>query len=237
MSSFKQPLRYRRMRSRIPTLLHNIYDQSTSLSLYRLPVAPSERGTKETTHETHDPSQSRDSLTLPRSLHRGPSFAAQPSATDAATHASTAKSNVATRPAMKCLGDLRDFNSQMSKDGHWLGASRYGYGYPMDGLGYRYPMRGRGAMHGDRAATDNGYMSARLVTRCERSSRRPTFSPGMARNSHARMCLPSRVLSTKPMWPIFKTAKRQQTYLTGGSSRSPRRSPSPATARLSDRTN
>jgi hypothetical protein len=60
----------------------------------------------------------------------GPSFAAQPSATDAATHASTAKSNVATRPAMKCLGDLRDFNSQMSKDGHWLGASRYGYGYP-----------------------------------------------------------------------------------------------------------
>jgi len=133
---------------------------------------------------------------------------------------------------MKCLGDLRDFNSQMSKDGHWLGASRYGYGYPMDGLGYRYPMRGRGAMHGDRAATDNGYMSARLVTRCERSSRRPTFSPGMARNSHARMCLPSRVLSTKPMWPIFKTAKRQQTYLTGGS-RSPWRSPSPATARLS----
>ena len=59
----------------------------------------------------------------------GPSFAAQPSATDAATHASTAKSNVATQPAMKCLGDLRDFNSQMSKDGHWLGASWYGYGY------------------------------------------------------------------------------------------------------------
>jgi len=59
------------MRSRIPTLLHNIYDQSTSLSLYRLPVAPSERATKETTHQTHDPSQFRDSLTLPRSLHRG----------------------------------------------------------------------------------------------------------------------------------------------------------------------
>ena len=129
MSSFKQPLRYRRMRSRIPTLFHNIYDQSTSLSLYRLPVAPSERATKETTHQTHDPSQFRDSLTLLGLCIAGPSFAAEPSATDAATHASTAKSNVATQPAMKCLGDLRDFNSQMSKDGHWLGASWYGYGY------------------------------------------------------------------------------------------------------------
>jgi sporulation protein YlmC with PRC-barrel domain len=44
----------------------------------------------------------------------------------------------------------------MSRDGHWLGGSRYGYGYPMDGLGYD-----RGGMRGRRTATATGYMNAR----------------------------------------------------------------------------
>lgn len=87
----------------------------------------------------------------------GPSFAAQPSTTGTTNHAPTAESNVATdKPATKCLGDLSDFDSEMSKDGHWLGGSRYGYGYPMGGLGF-----GRGMMRGDRAATETGYMRAR----------------------------------------------------------------------------
>jgi sporulation protein YlmC with PRC-barrel domain len=43
-----------------------------------------------------------------------------------------------TKPGLKCLQDLRDFTSQMGKDGYWLGGSLYGYGYPVGEFGYGY---------------------------------------------------------------------------------------------------
>jgi sporulation protein YlmC with PRC-barrel domain len=87
----------------------------------------------------------------------GPSLAAQPSAKGAATHTFTTKSNAATaKPATQCLNDLSDFNGRMSKDGHWLGGSGYGYGYPMGGPGYA-----RGAMRNNDSAASTGYMNAR----------------------------------------------------------------------------
>jgi sporulation protein YlmC with PRC-barrel domain len=87
-----------------------------------------------------------------------PSFAAQPSATGATRHdTSSANGNAAmAKPATQCLGDLSDFNSQMSKDGHWLGGSRYGYGYPLGGFG-----SARGAMRNNGSAASTGYMNAR----------------------------------------------------------------------------
>ena len=57
--------------------------------------------------------------------------------------------------AEACRTDLRDFDAQMQKDGHWLGASGYGYGYPVGGLGYGYPMGSYPV------GTLNGYQSAR----------------------------------------------------------------------------
>jgi sporulation protein YlmC with PRC-barrel domain len=53
-----------------------------------------------------------------------------------------AASAAATPTADKCLTDLSAFDQQMEKDGYWLGASGYGYGYPMGGYGYGYAMGG-----------------------------------------------------------------------------------------------
>ena len=53
---------------------------------------------------------------------------------------SGAASVAATQTVNKCLGDLSAFDQQMEKDGYWLGASGYGYGYPMGGYGYGYAM-------------------------------------------------------------------------------------------------
>jgi len=68
-----------------------------------------------------------------------------------------AKNVSATKPAEKCLNDLRVFGDQMEKDGHWLGGAGYGYGYPMGeiGYGYSYPVGGASA------AAATGYMDAR----------------------------------------------------------------------------
>ncbi|AMN39726.1 PRC-barrel domain-containing protein [Rhodoplanes sp. Z2-YC6860] len=84
-----------------------------------------------------------------------PLLAAEPSATGAANQPSPgAKSAAATQPAEKCLSDLRAFNSQMEKDGYWLGGSGYSYGYPLGEPGYGYRM-------GDSPASTAGYHNAR----------------------------------------------------------------------------
>ena len=72
-----------------------------------------------------------------------PLLAAPPTATDTVSHPSSVDKNIsAAKPAEKCLSDLHAFDSQMQKDGYWLGSSGYGYGYPMGGAGYgyRHPM-------------------------------------------------------------------------------------------------
>ncbi len=77
-----------------------------------------------------------------------PLLAAQPSAAGGATPAtapigaSLANTTDATpvQPAEACLNDVRSFSGRMQKDGYWLGASDYGYGYPMGGYGYSMPI-------------------------------------------------------------------------------------------------
>jgi hypothetical protein len=63
-----------------------------------------------------------------------------------------------TKPAGKCLIDLRSFPTNMQKDRYWLGGSGYGYGYPMMGgycLDDARPI-GAGAL-----AAEPGYRDAR----------------------------------------------------------------------------
>jgi sporulation protein YlmC with PRC-barrel domain len=100
-----------------------------------------------------------------------PLLAAQPAPTSAVTHPSPAdKAFAAAKPARECLRDLLAFDTQMQKDGYWLGGSGFGYGYPMDGLssGYGPPVMGGPAMMGGHPmmdgrpeATSAGYQNAR----------------------------------------------------------------------------
>jgi sporulation protein YlmC with PRC-barrel domain len=73
----------------------------------------------------------------------------------AAPPPSTAPNVSAAKPAQKCLSDVRAFDIEMSKDGYWLGGSRFGYGYPMGGYGYGPPINGRPGMMA------SGYLRAR----------------------------------------------------------------------------
>jgi sporulation protein YlmC with PRC-barrel domain len=72
-----------------------------------------------------------------------PLLAAEAPATGTANRPSPVATKVsAAKPAVKCLSDLRAFDTQMGKGGYWLGGSGYGYGYPVDGYGYGFPMGG-----------------------------------------------------------------------------------------------
>lgn len=57
-----------------------------------------------------------------------------------------------TTPARQCMSDLRAFDAVMKKDGYWLHAADYGYGYPM--FGVNYPYAGYVRVGGQAAAAD-----------------------------------------------------------------------------------
>jgi sporulation protein YlmC with PRC-barrel domain len=84
-------------------------------------------------------------------------LAAEPAATGTVNQSPSAGKKVAViNPAEKCLNDLRAFDSQMDKEGYWLGGSGYGYGYPMAGYG-----SGPSMMEGRPEGTGMGYQNAR----------------------------------------------------------------------------
>jgi len=103
-----------------------------------------------------------------------PLLAAQPAATATANNQThDANAAASKKPAQKCLGDLRTFDSQMQKDGYWLGGAGpgSGYGYPMYGYSYGMgisPTGGSGDMNNGTngtpagaAGTGTGYWQAR----------------------------------------------------------------------------
>ena len=89
----------------------------------------------------------------------GQALAAQPLAPGATSATSSEGMEVASaQRAEKCLRDLSAFNSQMARDGYWVGGSRYAYGYPVGGLGYGW----YGYTGGDYpASAATGYRNAR----------------------------------------------------------------------------
>jgi sporulation protein YlmC with PRC-barrel domain len=61
-----------------------------------------------------------------------PRLAAQTPVAGAVSNTSAGEANVtAAKPAQRCLSDLRVFDSQMEKDGYWLGAPGHRFGSPM----------------------------------------------------------------------------------------------------------
>jgi len=91
-----------------------------------------------------------------------PLLAAEATGTDA-----VGEENISpAAPAEECRSDLRSFDSQIQKDGYWLGGygagdpglgdSGYGYGYPLGGYGFGYSgYGGYSGYSGDPAQTSN----------------------------------------------------------------------------------
>jgi sporulation protein YlmC with PRC-barrel domain len=90
-----------------------------------------------------------------------PTGTAAPATSTTPAQSPSAASVAATPTASKCLGDLSAFDQQMEKDGYWLGASGYGYGYPMGGYGYGYAMGSIPAGNGGPGALPGRYQDAR----------------------------------------------------------------------------
>lgn len=91
--------------------------------------------------------------------------------TPAPVSASTSSSAVPAKPAEVCMADVRAFTKEMSNQGYWLGASDFGYGYPMGGYmgGYGYglgtvPDRPLSGAPGNYATARPGYAIRTLVS-------------------------------------------------------------------------
>ena len=92
-----------------------------------------------------------------------PLLAAEP-AESATARKPSPDTNAASKikASKKCLSDLRTFDSQMQKDGYWLGGSGYGgygYGYPI--YGYGYDVWGTPEIGAAGTLTATGYWRAR----------------------------------------------------------------------------
>jgi sporulation protein YlmC with PRC-barrel domain len=85
-------------------------------------------------------------------------LAADPTATGTVNQSPADKAPAADKASVaKCLSDLRALDGQMEKEGYWLGASGYAYGYPTGEIGY-------GGFHHSRrnsVANVTGYPNAR----------------------------------------------------------------------------
>jgi len=83
-----------------------------------------------------------------------PLLAADPVVTGTVNQTPAGEKTAADKaPVAKCLSDLRALDGQMEKEGYWLGASGYAFGYPTGEIGY-------GGFHhsqGDLVASVTGY--------------------------------------------------------------------------------